>query len=107
MDIGAEIQSAVPSLMARIKQEALDRIEREAVNEATRVAVDVARQWAIENLAPEIKAQLEAGKAGMVAAAHQAAEGIGEAVKDALIASATKQLQSSWNVKKVVDGLFA
>lgn len=107
MNIEQELKSAMPEVMARIKQEAISRIEREAVEVATRVAVEAAKEWAIEHLVPEIKAQLEASKGGMILAAHDAAQGIGKAMSDALIEQAIKNLKQSWNTKKVVDALFS
>ena len=106
MNIEKEVQSAMPEILARIKSEAISRIEREAVNEATAVCVAAAKQWAIDVLVPEIKAQLEAGKGGMVLSASEAADGIGEAVKTALIKQATEKLASSWNVRKLTEAIF-
>lgn len=106
MNVEEELKSAMPEVMARIKAEAISRIEREAVAVATNVAVEAAKSWAIENLVPEIKAQLEASKGGMIQAAQDAAQGIGKAISDALVTSATERLKSSWNTKKVVEGLF-
>ena len=106
MNIEQEVQSAMPEILSRIKSEAISRIEREAVNEATAVCVAAAKQWALDVLVPEIKAQLEAGKGGMVKAASEAADGIGEAVKEALIKQATERMASSWNVKALSQSLF-
>lgn len=106
MDIDQEIKSAMPAVMERVKREALDRIEREAVNAATEVAVKAARDWAIENIVPEIRAQLDAGKAGMVATAEKTAEAIGEALKTALIAQAEKTCAQSHTLNDIVQKLF-
>lgn len=107
MDINTEIQSAIPEMMARIRNETMQRVEREATEAATRVAVEAATQWAKEHLVPEIRAQLEAGKAGLIQAAHESAEGIAEAIKTALIKQAEKSLANSWNLKKVVEGIYS
>lgn len=106
MDIEQEVKSAMPAVMERIKREAIQRIEREALNAATEVALQAAKEWAIEHLVPEVKAQMEAGKAGMVAAAEQAAKGIGDALSKAMIEQATKTLASSHSLNSVAEKLF-
>jgi hypothetical protein len=106
MNIENEVQSAMPEILRRIKEEAISRIEREAVNEATKVCVEAAKAWAIEVLVPEIRAQLDSSKGEMVKAAQAAAEGVGEAVKNALIENAKKHLSSSWNVQQAAKSIF-
>lgn len=106
MDIDQEIKSAMPAVMERVKREALERIEREAVNAATEVAVKAARDWAVENIVPEIRAQLEAGKLGMVSAAEKTADAIGEALKTALVAQATKACAQTHTLNDIVQKLF-
>lgn len=106
MDINAEIQSAMPAVMERIKRDALERIEREAVNVATAEAVKASKDWAIENLVPEIKAQLDAGKAGIIAAAQKTAEEISEALSKALTEQVVKTLSSSHVVSDIAQKLF-
>lgn len=106
MDINAEIQSAMPAVMERIKRDTLERIEREAVNAATEVAVKAAKDWAIENLVPEIKAQLEAGKSSMVESAQKTSAAIGDALGEALLAQVTKTLAQSHTLSDVAQKLF-
>lgn len=106
MDINAEIQSAMPAVMERIKRDTLERIEREAVNAATQAAIEAAKQWAIENLVPELKAQLEAGKAGMIESAKKSAAAIGDALGEALTAQVVKTLGSSHTVSSIAQSLF-
>lgn len=106
MDIDNEIKSAMPAVMERIKRETLDRMERECANVAMEVARNAARDWAVENLAPEIKAQLEAGKAGFVAKAHDIARDLSAAIGDALVTQVTETMKQSWNRKKIADALF-
>ena len=104
--IQLEIESAIPALMQRVKAEALQRIEREAVQAATTIAVEAAKKWAEENIAPEIAAQLTAGKAGFVLAAEDAAKRIGEALSSALTEQVTKSLASSYNIQSIAEKLF-
>lgn len=106
MDITKEVESAIPELMQRIKADALKEIERRAVAEATDAAVRAAREWAVDVLAPEIKAQLEAGKEGMVAAARDAAKKIGDAFGDALAEHAEKALKNSYTTKQIAELMF-
>lgn len=106
MDINQEIQSAMPAVMERIKRDTLERIEREAVNAATEVAIKAAKDWALENLVPEIKAQLEAGKPGMVESAKKTAGLIGDALGEALAAQVTKTLSNSHTVSSIAQSLF-
>lgn len=101
-----EIESAIPALMQRIKEETLSRIEREAAQAATAVAVEAARKWAEETLAPEIAAQLAVGKQAFVVAAEDAARRIGETLSDALVEQAKKSLASSYVVKEITEKLM-
>lgn len=101
-----EIASAMPAVMARIKQETLNRIEREGVEIMVATARKAAEQWAIDNLVPEIKAQLDAGKAGMVAKASQISSDLSDEIGKALVKAATEKLSQSWNVRKVAEALF-
>ncbi len=104
--IELEIKSAMPAVMARVKAEALDQMERQALNIAVQVASDEARKWAVEVLAPEIRAQLEAGKEGMLSKAQDIAGQLADGIGDALVAEMKKHLSQSWNVKKISDALF-
>lgn len=106
MDIDQEIKSAMPAVMERIKRDTLERIEREAVQAATAVAVQAAKDWALENLVPEIKAQLEAGKSSMVACAQNAAKEIGEALGKALQEQVSKTLANSHAVSTIAQSMF-
>ncbi len=102
-----QLRSAMPAVMERIKRETLQAVETRAIQAASEVAVNAAREWAVENLVPEIKAQLEAGKAGMVASAEGIASRLSAAIGDALVAQATEKLSNSWNVRKVSEALFS
>lgn len=104
--IELEIKSAMPAVMARVKAEALDQMERQALNIAVQVASDEARKWAVEVLAPEIRAQLEAGKEGMLSKAQDIAGQLADGIGDALVAEMKKNLAQSWNVRKISDALF-
>lgn len=101
-----EIESAIPALMQRIKEETLLRVEREASQAATAVAVDAAKKWAEEVLAPEVAAQLAVGKSGFIAAAEDAAKRIGETLSDALVEQVKKSLASSYVLKEVTEKLM-
>lgn len=101
-----DIESAMPAVMARIKAETLSRIEREGVEIMVATARKAAEQWAIDNLVPEIKAQLDAGKAGMVAKASDISASISDEIGKALVKTVTEKLSQSWNVRKVTEALF-
>lgn len=105
MDIEREVQSAMPALMERVKAETLKRIEAQATDAAVQAGVQAAREWAAEVLAPEIRAQLEAGKASMVAQAETFASRLAAELTEAIAAQVKKNLASSWNVRKVVDAI--
>lgn len=101
-----DIESAMPAVMARIKAETLSRIEREGVEIMVATARKAAEQWAIDNLVPEIKAQLDAGKASMVAKASDISASISDEIGKALVKTVTEKLSQSWNVRKVTEALF-
>lgn len=105
-DLQQDITSAMPAVMERIKAETISRIEREGVEIMVAAARKAAEQWAIDNLVPEIKAQLDAGKAGMVAKAADISESISDEIGKALVKTVTEKLSQSWNVRKVTEALF-
>ena len=105
-ELQEQIESAMPAVMARIKQETLTRIEREGVEIMVATARKAAEQWAIDNLVPEIKAQLDAGKAGMVAKASEISGNITDEIGKALVKSVTEKLSQSWNVRKLTEAIF-
>lgn len=104
--IAAEIESAIPAMMERVKADAIKAIEQRAVQQATDIAVKAAAEWASENLVPEIRAALEAGRPGLVKAAHDTAELIGEAIKLALVKKAEDTLKTSWGASSAVKAIF-
>lgn len=101
-----EITSAMPAVMERIKAETLNRMEREGIEIMVSTARKAAEQWAIDNLVPEIKAQLDAGKSGMVAKASEISANISDEIGKALVKAVTEKLGQSWNVRKLTDALF-
>lgn len=106
MNIEEEVASAMPAILERIKRDALDRMQQRCVDVAIEEATKAARDWSIENLVPEIRAQLQAGKAGMVEQAAKISKEIGEKVGEALAAKAAKTLTESYNTQKIVEALF-
>lgn len=106
MQASEEIQSAIPAIMARVRREAEQQIERECLTTVMRVANYEAQKWAAEVLAPEIRAQLDAGKQGMLARADDIAKQMTDALAEALVAQVTKTMSQSWNVRKVVEALI-
>jgi galactokinase/mevalonate kinase-like predicted kinase len=105
-DQAIEIQSAIPAIMERVRREAEQQIERECLATIMRAANAEAQSWATEVLAPEIRAQLDAGKQGMLERADEMAKRMTDALADALVAQITKNLSQSWNVRKVVEALI-
>lgn len=102
-----EIASAMPAVMDRIKAETLNRIEREGIEIMVATARKTAEQWAIDNLVPEIKAQLDAGKSGMVAKAAEISANISDEIGKALVKAVQEKLTQSWNVRKLSEALFS
>jgi hypothetical protein len=106
MDIADEIKSAMPALMARVREEAMRDAERTAIYAAQQVITAEAKNWAAEVLAPELRAGLEAMKPEMLIECEKLARGIADALTASMIEAATKNLGSSWNRKKVFEALF-
>ena len=107
ININEEMQSMLPAVLARMRTELTDRIAREAENAAVDEVRKAAKEWALAVLVPEMKAQLEAGKDGFVAAATETAKALSQTITDALVENAKKNLQSSWNVQELAKKLFA
>jgi prophage antirepressor-like protein len=105
-DMTTDVQSAIPAIMARVRREAEQQIERECLATIMRAANEEAQKWATDVLAPEIRAQLDAGKQGMLARADDIAKQMTDALAEALVAQVTKTMSQSWNVRKVVEALI-
>lgn len=106
MDVNKEVQSAIPAIMKKVKEEALDRIQREALQVVIQESNKAARDWAIEVLVPEVRAQLEAGKQGMIAKAEEISKSLAEEVGKALVEQAIRNMKNSWTVKDVASKIF-
>jgi hypothetical protein len=106
IDIDREVQSAMPAVLERMRENLITRMS----NEAERVAMDEVRkavnEWALATLVPEIKAQLEAGKESMLKQAGTIAQQLGDALGAALTAQAEKTLAQSHAVSDIAQKLF-
>lgn len=102
----AELKSAIPEIMARVRRESESRIETECRAAVMAVAVAEASEWAKTVLAPEIRAQLEIGKGAMVAKAEGIAAQLADALADGLTDQVRKTLANNYSVKQVVEALF-
>lgn len=106
IDLNAELQSALPAVLAKMRENIIDKMSREAESvamDAVRVAV---REWTVAELVPEIRAQLDAGKSGMVTQASTIAESLGKAIGEALAGQAKKTLAEGYVVKDIAEKLF-
>ena len=105
-DISAEVKSAIPAVLEKMRQNIIDKMVAEAESVAMAVVREEVRKWAIEELAPEVRAQLDAGKEGLVAQAATIAETLGKAIGASLQESAEKSLASGYVVKEIAEKLF-
>ena len=101
-----EVQSAIPAIMARARREAEKQIEQQCTNALLRAASAEAEKWAAEVLVPEIRAQLELGKQGMLTQAEQISKNLATAIGEALVKNATETLSKGYNVRTLSDALF-
>jgi len=101
-----EIASAMPAVLARMKQDVLDRVSRECANVATEEAMKATREWVLAEIVPEIRAQLEAGKPALVAKSAGIASDLGDALGKALVEQATKSLANTYTVKAIAEAMF-
>lgn len=106
IDIAKEVQSAMPAMLERMRSNIMERVTREAESVAISEVREAVKEWALKNIIPEINAQLEAGKAGMIAQAETIAKQLADALGEALTAQATKTLQSSHAVQDIAGRLF-
>lgn len=105
-NLARETQSMIPEIMRRLRDDHLDRISRSCLEEVTRVATVAARDWATTQLVPEMKAQLEASKDGMISAAAKFADDLSSALAAAMVEQATKSLSSSHLIKDIAEKIF-
>lgn len=106
IDINAEVQSALPAVLEKMRERIADRIGTVAEQTAMEEVRKAVQEWAITTLVPEVKAQLDAGKAGMVKQAQAIAQQIGVALGQAMSAQAEKSLASGHVVKDIAEKMF-
>lgn len=106
IDINAHVQSALPAVLANLRERLDSRVAAEAESVALDEVRKAVREWATATLVPEVKAQLEAGKDGMLASAQTIAKGIADALGTTLAEAAVKNLKSSYTVSEIAKKLF-
>lgn len=106
INVEAEVQAALPQVLQRMRDNIATQVAERARYVAMEEVSNAVREWAIENLVPEIKAQLEAGRDGMLKQAQTIAKQLGDALGEALTTQATKTLASSSTVNDIAQKLF-
>lgn len=106
IDVSAEVQAALPQVLQRMRDNIAEQVGERARYVAMEEVSKAVRDWALENLVPEIKAQLEAGREGMVKQAQTISKQLGDALAEALTEQAAKTLKSSSAVTDIAQKLF-
>ena len=106
IDIEREVQSAMPALLVQVRERLTQRLLGVAEDTAMQEVRKAVQEWAVANLVPEIKAQLEAGKDGMIKQAQTISQQLGEALGEAMAGQASKSLASSHVVTDIAQKLF-
>jgi len=106
IDINAEVQSALPAVLENARKMLASRMLQEAEAVALGEVRKAVQEWATATLVPEIRAQLEAGKDGMLKQAATIGEQLANALGKALTENAEKSLASSYVVKDIAEKLF-
>lgn len=106
IDVDAEVRAALPAVMEKLRESIKERVYIEAQNVALEEVRKATREWAVAALVPEVLAQLEAGKRGMVEQAETISNGIATALGEALLAQMRKTLESSYTAKEIAEKLF-
>ncbi|WP_068305866.1 hypothetical protein [Pararhodobacter sp. CCB-MM2] len=60
----------------------------------------------VEHVAPEVRAHLLANKGAIITAAKEAADQIGAKITEALVAKVTENMDRSYKMNGIVEGLF-
>ena len=106
MNFSDEMQSAMPSILARAKQEALAESERVAINEARKVLAAEASRWAHDVLAPELRARLELMRPEMIAQCEALATELGAVLGKAILDQLEEKLANSWKRQELLKALL-
>lgn len=106
IDINKEVQSALPAVLAKLRENIAERLQQEAQNVALTEVRKAVQEWANATLVPEIRAQLEAGREGFIAKAAEIAKSLGDELGKAMAANAAKGLASSHVVKDIAEKMF-
>lgn len=106
IDINKEVQSALPAVLAKLRENLAERLLQEAQGVAFNEVRKAVQEWAVATLIPEIKAQLEAGKDNYIAKAAEIAKSLGDELGKALTQNAEKSLSSSHVVQGIAEKLF-
>ena len=109
-DLDSEISRALLSrkdeIVKGLVESAISQLSGSLGYRAGNLAVEMVDKFMKEDVMPEVQKHLEAHKAQVIA---RLLGGIDEALDSAgkrLVETAAKNLGSSWNMKKVVEGMF-
>ncbi len=106
IDATAIANALLPSLKQKLIVELEERLSYAAKEQATQLVREHVKDWFAKEYAPALTEALNGQKDELLTAATKAAEGIGEAIKVAVIAEAQKNLGQSWTRSKVVKALL-
>lgn len=105
-DVDAEVRSALPAVMAKVRENLIGRMTATAEQTAIQEIQKAVQSWAVDQLVPEVKAQLDAGKAGMIVKAAEIARTLADQLGEAISANAAKTLANSHAVREITEKLF-
>lgn len=106
MDIEKEVRSAIPDVLAKMRENIVFKMGQEAEVVAMDILRATVKKWVTDELAPEVVAQLSKNKSALIAEAETIAENLAAAISEAIGAQAKKSLANSYLVKEISDKLF-
>lgn len=101
------VELALPSVLEGIRKELVQTIDWQVKEDAAKIVSAHVTAYIQENVLPEITRQLVESKDGLIALGGALGPAVIAAMTDALMEELKKNLQGSWDRKKIFDAMFA
>lgn len=106
IDVEAEVKSAVPRMVAQLRENLSSKIQQHAESVAVQACGEAVKKWTQEVIIPEIIAQLATNQQAMINKAKGIADVLGDGFAAALKLKIEESLKSSYNVSEIVGRLL-
>ncbi|WP_257757864.1 hypothetical protein [Burkholderia glumae] len=104
--INEAVTSAMPDILAGLRREIAENALYQAKQSAQAAVSKAVSDWITENIVPEVLKALAEGKDGLVGMAPMFAQSMVTEMTSAFTDSIKKNLENSWDRKKIFEALL-